>query len=64
MGITHSERTKEQIMSIRENESSGFIREAVLIPEVLMIIISFPLIISTRRMSMDIRNDRGSIRLK
>jgi hypothetical protein len=54
----------ESIISIREKETNGFIRENVLIPEVLTIIISLLLIINIRRMSMDTRNERGSIRLK
>jgi len=59
-----SERPKEITIRTRENEKSGFIRERVLMPEVLTMTISLLLIIKMSKVSMEIRNARGSIRFR
>jgi len=50
-------------MSMQEKIRKGFIRERVLIPDVLMTITSLLRIIIIKSMSIDMRNERGKIRL-
>jgi hypothetical protein len=63
-GIIHSARIKERIMRVHAKPINGFIRDNVLIPEVLTAMISLLRTISMRKISMDIRDARGSKRLK
>ena len=50
-------------MSTQDKIRKGLIREKVLIPDVLMIIISLLRIMIISSMSIDMRNERGRIRL-
>ena len=61
-GIIHSERTNESTTRSSEKARRGFISEAVLMPEVRIMIISFPLTMRMRSISIEIRKDRGRIR--
>ncbi len=62
--MTISERPKESTIRTRENEMSGFIKDAVLMPEVLIMMTSLFLIIKMSKVSIEIRNARGSIRFR
>ena len=63
-GTTHSDREKERTTRTRENDMRGFMREKVLTPAVLAMMISLPLIIMMMRMSMATRKASGSMRAK
>lgn len=63
-GTINSARAKEKTVSVIESITSGFINEAVLIPDVLRVIISLFLTIRIRKISIEIRNDKGRIRFK
>jgi cell division protein FtsX len=55
---------KEKIMRAQAKAIKGFIREIVLMPEVLAAMISLFLTINIIRISMEIRDANGSNRLK
>jgi hypothetical protein len=55
---------KEKIMRAKAKAIKGFIREIVLIPEVLAAMISLFRTIIIRRISMEMRDANGSKRLK
>jgi len=62
--MIHSAIIKVKIMSPQAQAMKGFIREIVLIPDVLAAMISLFRTIRIRRMSMEIRDANGSSRLK
>jgi hypothetical protein len=62
--MTISERPNESTIRTKESKKSGFIRDKVLIPEVLIMMISLLLIIKMSKVSMEIRNARGSIKFR
>jgi hypothetical protein len=64
IGTRSSARTKEKAISAMDNTTNGFINEAVLIPEVLMVIISLFLTIKIRKIKIEIRKDKGKIRFR
>jgi len=55
---------KEKIMRAKAKAIKGFIRDIVLMPEVLAAIISLFRTIIIRRISMEMRDANGSKRLK
>jgi hypothetical protein len=55
---------KEKIIRAHAKAIKGFIREIVLMPEVLAAMISLFRTINIRRISMEIRDANGSNRLK
>jgi hypothetical protein len=52
----------ENTTSAREKAKKGFMSDTVLIPEVRAMIISFPLTMKTRSISIDTRKEKGSMR--